>query len=152
MSGELPNPDSIEQRSGLEEIYPPPTSNPQETITEVLQRDIQGAEFLLALLWSAMSSFRHDSILRPFPGMFLEGEGGAEAAERLERAEQKKDIEGLVRCNVYLCKGIPHPLLIEKAKLELPILWQLFQALGLHYIHYSVRARVCARVCACLHA
>lgn len=116
MSGELPNSDCVEP---VEEITPLPSTTPQETIIEVLQRDILGAEFLLALFWSAMSSFRHDSILRPFPSMFLEGAGVAEVGERSERSEreeQKKDIEGLVcsRVRVYvaicLYVGRRHPI------------------------------------------
>lgn len=72
----------------------PAPSTPQATIAEVLGRDILGAEFLLALLWSAMNSFRHDSILRPFPPMFLEAqEGSGGAGEGPE--EGRKDIEGL---------------------------------------------------------
>lgn len=101
MSGELPDSDCAEP---VEEVTPLPPATHQETITEVLQRDILSAEFLLALFWSAMNSFRHDSILRPFPSMFLESVG-AEAgmrSERSEREEQKKDIEGLVR-NCLLC-------------------------------------------------
>lgn len=94
MSGELPDPDSGGPGTSVEEITPSTSS--WQTITEVLQRDILGAEFLVALFSSAMNSFRHDSILRPFPTMFMEG--GAESSERSEREEQKKDIEGLV-CN-----------------------------------------------------
>lgn len=99
MSGELP---TLESRGPVEEVPPLPTS-PQETINEVLQRDILSAEFLMALFWSAMNSFRHDSILRPFPAMFLEDRvETAERSERSEREEQKKDIEGLV-CGVCGC-------------------------------------------------
>lgn len=92
MSGELSDPDSGSPGTSVEEINPSLT--PQETITEVLERDILGAEFLMALFSSAMNSFRHDSILRPFPTMFLESDG-AESGERSEREELKKDIEGL---------------------------------------------------------
>ena len=52
-------------------------------IHEHLQRDILAADFLTSVFWSAMSSFRHDTILRPFPPMFLTG-------------EVHKDIEGVV--------------------------------------------------------
>ena len=95
MSGDLPK---SESGGPVEEV---PPSSPQETTNEVLQRDILAAEFLMALFWSAMNSFRHDSILRPFPAMFLEDQvEAAERSERSEREEQKKDIEGLV----CLCK------------------------------------------------
>lgn len=100
MSGELPSPSqgAVTPGSGrgVEEVS---SSTTQETIAEVLQRDLLSAEFLLALFWSAMSSFRHDSILRPFPPMFLEGrveaepEGVGENSSR--REEEQKDIEGL---------------------------------------------------------
>ena len=92
MSGELLSPDTA-TLSGVEEVA---HKKPLETITEVLQRDMFGAEFLLALFWSAMNSFRHDSILRPFPSMFLERQGVAEGEERTPDREEQKDIEGLV--------------------------------------------------------
>ena len=105
MSGELPSPSqgAVTPGSGrgVEEVS---SSATQEAIAEVLQRDLLGAEFLLALFWSAMSSFRHDSILRPFPPMFLEGhvveaepEGARESSSSGGRREgEQKDIEGLV--------------------------------------------------------
>lgn len=52
-----------------------------------LQRDLLATDFLTSLFWAAMSSFRHDTILRPFPPMFLSEEG-------------HKDISGVVRCPV----------------------------------------------------
>ena len=36
-----------------------------------LERDLLAADFLAAMFWSAMSGFRHDTILRPFPPTFL---------------------------------------------------------------------------------
>lgn len=61
----------------------------QEAIISKLRQDSLGAEFLVNIFWSAMNSFRHDSILRPFPPMFVE-----ENSE--EEGEGKKDIEALV--------------------------------------------------------
>ena len=61
---------------------------PQATISEHLKHDILAADFLVSLFWSAMDSFRHDSILRPFPTTYLEDAGS--------EGEGVKDIEGLV--------------------------------------------------------
>ena len=89
---------------------------PAATVPEQIHSDILAAEFLVGLFWSATNSFRHDSILRPFPAMFLEGGGGgagegggggegSEGAGESEGTEpqggregdKNKDIEGLVR-------------------------------------------------------
>lgn len=92
MSGELPIPDY--RRSEEESPPSPPSSTTDlpETVPEQLQRNILGAEFLVGLFWSAANSFRHDSIVRPFPPMFVEGGAGGEATE----GEGQKDIEGVV--------------------------------------------------------
>lgn len=89
------DPDSVEdvEFPPQPQALPSPTENLQEIISEQLQENMLGAEFLVGLFWSAMNSFRHDSILRPFPSMFVEGrDGGREGME----GEGHKDIEGLV--------------------------------------------------------
>lgn len=100
MSGELPNPGPEDE---VLDNPPLPPQPPPKTISEELQRDLLSAEFLAGLFWSAMNSFRHDSILRPFPSFFLEGraEGAGTDGERTE-GEELKDIEGLV------CGWSPH--------------------------------------------
>lgn len=97
MSGELPVPDY--KRTGEESPSSPPSSSTdlretvQESVPEQLQRNTPGAEFLVGLFWSAANSFRHDSIVRPFPPMFVEaGTSGGEVTE----GEGQKDIEGVV--------------------------------------------------------
>lgn len=72
------------------------TSLSKKTIAEQLHSDILAAEFLVSLFWSATNSFRHDSILRPFPSFFIEGGVGGEVAEG-----GHKDIDGLVSTVVF---------------------------------------------------
>ena len=100
MSGELPVPDYVRSRR---DPQPSPSSSsssvsaePQETqtIPEQLQENPLGAEFLVGIFWSAANSFRHDSIVRPLPPMFVEG--GAGSVEVVE-GEGRKDIDGVVR-------------------------------------------------------
>ena len=65
-----------------------PSTHSVDTVARQLQRDILGGDFLVSLFWSAMNSFRHDSILRPFPPMFVESLS--------EEEEGHKDIESVV--------------------------------------------------------
>ncbi len=115
MSGELPAPeareDSVlgEKEAGNEspEEGTPGSSSPPPSVSEQIHKDILAAEFLVGLFWSATNSFRHDSILRPFPSMFIEGGGvGGEGVEGAgedtepqggREGDKNKDIEGLVR-------------------------------------------------------
>ena len=66
--------------------------SPIRNISKHLQEDILGADFLVGLFWSAMNSFRHDSILRPFPSSYVVG-GGSEGGREVEG---EKNIEELV--------------------------------------------------------
>lgn len=76
----------------------PPTS-PHDNISQHLQQDILGADFLVSLFWAAMNSFRHDSILRPFPSAYVQSVE-SERSEGGREVEGEKDIEGLVsRCD-----------------------------------------------------
>ena len=119
MSGELPSPRftggammAKEREAEDEEEESPISFSPPPSVSEQIHHDILAAEFLVGLFWSATNSFRHDSILRPFPPMYVEGgdgEGneGAEESRREESEEtepqggregdKNKDIEGLVR-------------------------------------------------------
>ncbi len=75
-----------------------PENSSRETIAEIekiLLDDISGADFLVSLFWGAMSSFRHDSILRPFPPDYIESTR-QERTEGSREIEGEKDIEGLV--------------------------------------------------------
>ena len=68
------------------------TRDSVENILKILRDEFYGADFLVSLFWAAMTSFRHDSILRPFPTDYVDGlrlEGNREI-------EGEKDIEGLV--------------------------------------------------------
>lgn len=48
------------------------TVSPQQVLG-LLQRDLLAADCLTTIFWAAMSSFRHDTVLRPFPPLFLQG-------------------------------------------------------------------------------
>lgn len=140
MSGELPAPGftvgAVAKEKGAdgeEEEESPISFSPSPPVSEQIHQDILAAEFLVGLFWSATNSFRHDSILRPFPPMYVEGGGGvegegSEGAEESHRegaegaepqggreGDKNKDIEGLVRichycahfkvqCNFYCCQ------------------------------------------------
>ena len=65
-------------------------------VRSLLERDLLAADFLAAMFWSAMSGFRHDTILRPFPPAFVE-------------EQEHKNIEELVH---YLSVYLPHTLTI----------------------------------------
>ena len=65
-------------------------------VRSLLEHDLLAADFLAAMFWSAMSGFRHDTILRPFPPAFV-GE------------QEHKNIEELVH---YLSVCLPHSLTI----------------------------------------
>lgn len=116
MSGDLPTPETLEgvvkeKREEKEQSSSSGAVSPA-TVTELIHRDILAAEFLVGLFWSATNSFRHDTILRPFPPMFVEGgvvreeeeeeaesQGTGEGAEpqASREGDKNKDIEGLVR-------------------------------------------------------
>ena len=95
MSGELPIPEY--KRGG--EITPSSSSSSsavaRESVPEQLQRNLLGAEFLVGIFWAAANSFRHDSIVRPFPPMFVEGGAGSSSGE-VREVEGRKDIEAVV--------------------------------------------------------
>ena len=67
-------------------------------VRSLLERDLLAADFLAAMFWSAMSGFRHDTILRPFPPAFVE-------------EQEHKNIEELVH---YLSVCLPHTLTITR--------------------------------------
>ena len=50
--------------------------------------DKLAAEITISLAWGAAQSYRHDSILRPFPSTYA----------NLNDRDREKDIDGLVRC------------------------------------------------------
>ena len=41
-------------------------------LSAVIDRDLLAADFLVSMFWSAMMSFRHDTVLRPFPPAFVD--------------------------------------------------------------------------------
>ncbi|XP_019855808.1 PREDICTED: mono [ADP-ribose] polymerase PARP16-like [Amphimedon queenslandica] len=51
-------------------------------LREALSKDMAGCDCLLSLFWSALSSYRHDTVLRPYPNQFILSNGD-------------KDIDGL---------------------------------------------------------
>lgn len=65
---------------------PPPASSFQFKVNELcdaLSKDLSACDCLLSLFWSALSSYRHDTVLRPYPNQFILTNGD-------------KDIDGLV--------------------------------------------------------
>ena len=44
-------------------------------LSAVINRDLLAADFLVSTFWSAMMSFRHDTVLRPFPPAFVDEQG-----------------------------------------------------------------------------
>ena len=85
-----------------------------ENISKYLHNDISGADCLVSLFWAAMNSFRHDSILRPFPSDYVEGPR-VERVEGGREAEGEKDIEGLVcgYCAIYFIVGCTFKLFLS---------------------------------------
>ena len=67
------------------------------SLSGVIDRDIMAADFLVSIFWSAMTSFRHDSILRPFPPGFND-----EVGDRNIAPHAHKDIEKLVSVRTIL--------------------------------------------------
>ena len=67
------------------------------SLSGVIDRDIMAADFLVSVFWSAMTSFRHDSILRPFPPGFID-----EVGDRNKAPHAHKDIEKLVSTCSFL--------------------------------------------------
>ena len=61
-----------------------------------LERDVLAADFLVSIFWSAMTSFRHDTILRPFPPSFIRGTTDGRDGEHAQKGDLDKDMDGLV--------------------------------------------------------
>lgn len=47
----------------------------KERVLQRLETDLTSADMRWSLFFSALESYRHDSILRPFPSAYLENEG-----------------------------------------------------------------------------
>ena len=47
----------------------------KERVLQRLETDLTSADMRWSLFFSALESYRHDSILRPFPSAYLEHEG-----------------------------------------------------------------------------
>ena len=65
----------------------------RDHVISQLNSDPLAAEFLLSVFWSAMSSFRHDTVLRPFPPGFTET---SHDRSHDRSHDHKKKIEDLV--------------------------------------------------------
>lgn len=52
-------------------------------LISALTKDPPASDCLVTLFWSALTSYRHDTVLRPFPQMFLFKDGN-------------KDVDGMV--------------------------------------------------------
>ena len=59
----------------------------REEVYQRLSRDLTSCDFLLSVFWAAMTSYRHDTVLRPFPPHFV-------------LADNAKDVEALVSCEI----------------------------------------------------
>ena len=54
-----------------------------EEVQQALRHDPRACDFILGLFWSALSSYRHDTVLRPYPPEYVLADGS-------------KDVDGLV--------------------------------------------------------
>ena len=52
-------------------------------VLDLIQQDIKACDCLVGLFWCALSSYRHDTVLRPYPAQYTLSDG-------------TKDINGLV--------------------------------------------------------
>ena len=71
-----------------------------ESLSPLIDRDPLAADFLVSIFWSAMTSFRHDTVLRPFPPAFVdEGHhaGPHKNVEKLVRPFERKNILQMFR-------------------------------------------------------
>jgi poly[ADP-ribose] polymerase 16 len=41
-------------------------------LSPLIDRDLLAADFLVSIFWSAMMSYRYDTVLRPFPPSFVD--------------------------------------------------------------------------------
>ena len=63
--------------------------NMEEEVKRSLERDQRASDFLLGVFWAALSSYRHDTVLRPYPSEFVLSDGS-------------KDVDRLVSpCDIY---------------------------------------------------
>lgn len=74
------------------------SSGSLSSLSSVIDRDLLAADFLVSIFWSAMTSFRHDTILRPFPPGFVDDQNLSTGSH--------KNLEKLVRRNM-LCSISP---------------------------------------------
>lgn len=61
----------------------------KERVLQRLETDLTSADMRWSLFFSALESYRHDSILRPFPSAYLENEG-SKNFQALVSAKQRK--------------------------------------------------------------
>lgn len=47
----------------------------RKELCRIFRRDPRGSEFMVNLAWVACRSYRRDTVLRPFPGRYLDSRG-----------------------------------------------------------------------------
>ncbi len=70
----------------MSKVYPTEKSESnytQDTLHTKLRDNLLECDFLLSVFWAAMSSYRHDTLLRPYPPMYR---------------DEDKQIDEMVRC------------------------------------------------------
>ena len=46
----------------------------EHLLVKLRKEELQSSDFLVSMFWAAMTSYRHDTVLRPFPPMYQNGE------------------------------------------------------------------------------
>lgn len=61
----------------------------EQELLAAIERDKHASEFIVGIFCAALTSYRHDTVLRPFPSPFILEDGS-------------KDFDGLVRLCIYM--------------------------------------------------
>lgn len=127
----------------------------KEEVYQRLSRDLTSCDFLLGVFWAALSSYRHDTVLRPFPPNFVLAEGSKDV-EALVSDERESRYCSSVHTCVLVCQRssfeqLPPVTLIQEklANLGSQLLQLLHWALHskLFVLHSRPTSMVCKQQC-----
>ena len=82
----------------------------KDRVLQRLESDLSSAEMQWSLFMSALESYRHDSILRPFPSAYVE-DGGNKNFQRLVSVYEGKPVKAIPLLNVQPPPPPPPPLI-----------------------------------------